>query len=51
VIWVANEPHDQAPRDANKLRIKEAEALTRIDKSRFERRKVSEKDIDLQGDE
>ena len=38
VIWVEGEPHDQAPRDANKLRIKEAEALTRMAPQRLQKR-------------
>jgi len=39
VLWVANESQDQAPHDANKLRMSEAEALTQMAPLRLEKSK------------
>jgi hypothetical protein len=42
VLWVDGETHDTVSRDTNKLRMKEAEVLTRIAPQRLARKRSRE---------
>jgi len=42
VLWVKGETHDQVAHDANKLRMKEAEVLTRMAPQRLQRKRQRE---------
>jgi len=44
VLWVAGETHDQVAHDANKLRMKEAEVLTRMAPQRLQRKRAREEE-------
>jgi hypothetical protein len=46
VLWVKGETHDQVARDANKLRLQEAEVLTRMAPERLQRKRGREEDDD-----
>lgn len=46
VLWVKGETHDQVARDANKLRLKEAEVLTRMIPERLQRKRRRDDDDD-----
>jgi hypothetical protein len=49
VLWVANEPQDQAPRNANKMRMTEAAALTKLEPKRLKRRgKDADKNLQIE---
>jgi hypothetical protein len=51
VLWVAGQPQDEAPHDANKLRMTEAEALTRMEPKRLLKKVVKKVDDDDDDDE
>ena len=50
ILWVKGETYDQVACDVNKLRLKEAEVLTRMAPQRFLRKRPQDAKDDEDGD-